>query len=246
MSDFQYAVALQDLPSQGATYPKDIEISLKPLTVKEELALERYAQSNSGYYRTLLQNVLISGNFSTQDLLFVDVQFLDLLRKLISFDITEEIKIGDVVCPNCSKLFDVIFELKEMKFSKIKEESIGKQFTFTDGMVVQISPVSMRTLLRVMTEYLTNNKSEDAGSEFLLAYMSACIAKVEGREFEGLIPMQKFIYNYFSNLYKYKDKKILEEIENNTTSSLSPLVRSCPHCEKDTEVAITPETRFQQ
>ena len=95
-------VPMSSLPSKGRTYPADLEIYVKPISVKDQMDLDRYNQSISEYYRILLKGVECQTpmvEFNKESLLLGDVQYLDLIRRLFSKDPEEEIEISDV-CPN--------------------------------------------------------------------------------------------------------------------------------------------------
>ena len=70
-------VDLLDLPSKGYSYPKDIEIYVRPLTIKEQIDMERYGISDAEYYNLILTGITIdncrtvisSGTVCPQDFL---------------------------------------------------------------------------------------------------------------------------------------------------------------------------------
>ena len=96
-------VSLEQLPSKGKPYPKDIEIYVRPLPIKQQMDMDRYGVSQAEYYQILLDGVTIKGGdgeFSKYDLLFYDVHFIDLVRRLFTFDPEEKITIKDVACSN--------------------------------------------------------------------------------------------------------------------------------------------------
>lgn len=86
-------IRFEDLPSKGFTYPKDIEIYVKPMTLKEEVSstVGRFEVSRAGYYETLLKNIDIQGNFDRKNLLYGDVQLIDLVRRLYTYELEEKI-----------------------------------------------------------------------------------------------------------------------------------------------------------
>ena len=81
-------ISTSNLPSKGFTYPEDIEIYVKPVTIKEEMSttLERFGVSKSGYYDNLLDNIEVKGGFDKNKLLFGDIQFIDLVRRMYSLN----------------------------------------------------------------------------------------------------------------------------------------------------------------
>ena len=46
-------IDLLDLPSKGYSYPKDIEIYIKPLSIKEQIDMERYGISDAEYFQMI-------------------------------------------------------------------------------------------------------------------------------------------------------------------------------------------------
>ena len=68
--DFHY------LPSHGVKYPDDIEIYVKPLSVKEQIDMERYGISDAECFQIILDGITIKGNFNKNNLLHSDTIFL--------------------------------------------------------------------------------------------------------------------------------------------------------------------------
>ena len=73
-------VRFDSLPSQGKLYPEDIEIYIRPVTIKEQIDMDRYGITQAEYYRKVLEGITIQGSFPKNKLLFHDVQLLDLER----------------------------------------------------------------------------------------------------------------------------------------------------------------------
>ena len=74
-------------------YPKDIEIYIKPLSIKEQIDMERYGISDAEYFQMILNGITIHGDFNKRNLLHSDIQFIDVVRRLFSFDVKDsEIK----------------------------------------------------------------------------------------------------------------------------------------------------------
>ena len=46
-------IELWQLPSKGYSYPKDIEIYVKPLSIKEQIDMERYGISDAEYFNMI-------------------------------------------------------------------------------------------------------------------------------------------------------------------------------------------------
>ena len=58
--------------------------------------------------------------------------------------------------------------------------------------------------------------------------------------------MRRFLMDYFSNLYKHKDVRILRKIETETTSKVKPITAICPVCGENVEVEVSPSVTFWQ
>ena len=65
-------VALDVLPSKGEIYPKDIEIYVKPLSIKQQMDMDRYGISQAEYYQLLLNGITVRGEYDKNNLLFYD------------------------------------------------------------------------------------------------------------------------------------------------------------------------------
>ena len=91
-------VRLTDLPSRGVTYPDDMELYVKPLSIREQMEMDRYGISQAEYYQILLDGITIRGNYNVNKLWFHDVQFMDIIRRLFTFDTEEEIVVSDYPC----------------------------------------------------------------------------------------------------------------------------------------------------
>ena len=61
-------VKLTDLPSKGVKYPQDIEIYVRPLSIKQQMDMDRYGVSQAEYYNILLNGIAIHGDFNKYDL----------------------------------------------------------------------------------------------------------------------------------------------------------------------------------
>ena len=116
-------VSLESLPSKGKKYPEDIEIYVKPLSIKEQMDMSRYGVTEAEYFKILLNGISIRGDFPKNQLFFHDVQFLDLVRRLYTFDIEEQIQIEDVVCDTCGESFKGSFHFHEIHFTDFSDDA---------------------------------------------------------------------------------------------------------------------------
>ena len=133
-------VSLLQLPSKGLKYPKDIEIYVRPLSVKQQMDMDRFGVTQAEYYRILLNGITIHGDFDKQDLFFYDVHFLDLVRRLFTFDPEEKISVRNIECTNpyCNGKVNIDFMTSELHCTDFNEDIFDKEFTFSDGLTVVI------------------------------------------------------------------------------------------------------------
>lgn len=239
-------VKLEQLPSKGKTYPDDIEIYVEPLHIRQQMDMDRYGVSQAEYYEILLKGIHIRGDFSVRDLLFYDVQFIDLVRRLFTFDPEERISIPNIQCTNpyCNGKAKVEFFTGELELTDFGEDIFGKEFTFSDGLTIEVSPITLDEFLEMSKKYITNKKGSIA--ETLIAYFTYCVKQVKDRQFKDVDHMRHFLMDYFSELYKHKDIQILRKLEKETISKVKPLVAICPECGENMEVEVTPSTSFWQ
>ena len=236
-------VSMDSLPSKGKVYPEGIEIYVKPLTIKEQMEMDRYGVTESEYFRTLLKGISIHGEFDKGNLLFHDVQFLDLVRRLYTFDIEEEIQI-DAQCAYCEEEFKGSFHFHELHFSDFEDDAFDQEYTFSDGLTIKVEPIKVIDFIEAGRKYFSSKKF--SVTDIYLGYLSLCVTDVKDRNFKNKELMQDFLYDYFGNLYMAKDKKILKAIEDKTVSFVEPIKLICPKCGEEVEVTVSPTTRFQQ
>ena len=239
-------ISLLQLPSKGKQYPQDIEIYVKPLAIKDQMDMDRYGISQAEYYQILLNGITIKGDFNKEDLLFYDVHFMDLVRRLFTFDPEEKITIKDVMCSNpyCDGKIKVDFLTSELECTDFPEDIFGKEFTFTDGLTITVSPITIAEFLDMSRQYITNKQG--TMSETLIAYFAFCTKSVKDRQFKDEAHMRRFLMDYYANLYKHKDVKILRKIESETTSKVKPIKAICPSCGENMEVEVNPSVTFWQ
>ena len=239
-------IPLTQLPSKGKPYPKDIEIYVQPLVIKDQMDMDRYGVSQAEYYQILLDGITIKGDYDKGDLLFYDVHFMDLVRRLFTFDPEEKISIKNVACTNpyCDGKLRVDFMTNELECTDFAEDIYNKEFTFTDGLTIVVSPITISEFLDMSKQYITNKKG--TMSETLIAYFAYCTKEVKDRQFKDAAHMRRFLMDYFSNLYKHKDVRILRKIETETTSKVKPITAICPVCGENVEVEVSPSVTFWQ
>ena len=68
-------VTLESLPSKGRTYPEDLEIFVKPLSIKEQMDMSRFGITEAEYFRVLLNGItcVSESNFPKKSLYLHDV-----------------------------------------------------------------------------------------------------------------------------------------------------------------------------
>lgn len=239
-------VKLEQLPSKGKVYPQDIEIYVEPLPARQQMDMDRYGISQAEYYNILLKGIHIRGEFDKNDLLFYDVHFLDLIRRLFTFDPEEKITIKDVPCENpyCNGKVRADFLTAELELTDFADDIFDKEFTFSDGLTIVIRPLTIADFLEMSRKYITNKQG--SVSETLMAYFTYCVVAVKDRQFKDIEHMRRFLMEYFSNIYKHKDIAVLRKIEKETVSKVKPLKVICPVCGENMEVEVNPSTTFWQ
>ena len=242
----------KNLPSRGYGYPKDLEIYVKPLSIKEQIDMERYGISDSEYFKMVLDGISLRGNFNKNDLLHSDVQFLDLVRRLYSFDINEEITIEGCKCVyrDCKHEFDYKFKIQDLEFTDFDKDIFNKHFIFGEGtedeLEVVVYPVTVSEYMTMSREFKNIKDKKTALSSMYTDYMCTCIREVVGREFKDLKDRNSFLKGYIGNLCTAKDKKLLKQIVDETLVKIKPFVVVCDDCDRETEVEVTPTSNFQQ
>jgi len=239
-------VRFDSLPSQGKIYPEDIEIYIKPLTVKEQIDMDRFGITQAEYYRKVLDGVTIQGNFPKNKLLFHDVQFLDLVRRLYTFDIESTIMVKDYPCSErfCNGTVSYEFTVDQIRFTDFAEDIFGKEFTFSDGMTVVVSPITIEDFIEMSKKYMSNKATNS--SDIILGYYTYCITDIRDREFKDKKSRDEFLLDYLGNIANHKDSKLLKQIEEETVSIMEPFETICPNCGSVVEVRISPSTQFHQ
>ena len=264
-----HPVNLSWLPSRGTPYPDNMEILVSPVTIKERRLLE--GNSTSQYYRTLLEGITISGApFKKLDLIYADVQFLDLVRRIYSFEQDKQIYVTGYTCPHCGaedikprfNCTDIEFEdLKEEVFGKEKVlkdaetgEEIpqfipGKEYKFADGMTVVASPLTVGEYIDLATKYLSNipeNKIAEKMADLYIGEYTYLIKQIPGREFKDDVARREFLEDYLSMLFLDEDQELLDQIEADCTSIMKPVEYKCPECGETVEVYVTPSMKFHK
>ena len=245
-------VDLPQLPSKGYNYPKDIEIYVRPLTIKEQIDMERYGISDAEYFNMLLSGITIHGNFNKRNLLHSDVQFLDVVRRLFSFDTKDVIRIDECKCiyPDCRHEFSYEFTMDQLDFTEFKKDIFGKHFIFGEGtedeLEVVVSPITVDEYIKMSREFRNHSDKKSAMSSMYTDYMCGCIREVVGRTFKDDRDRNSFLKGYIENLCMAKDKKLLKQIVNETIIKIKPFTLLCESCGRETEVEVTPTSNFQQ
>ena len=245
-------VDLLQLPSKGYGYPKDIEIYVKPLSVKEQIDMERYGISDAEYFRILLGGITIHGDFNKNNLLHSDVQFMDIVRRLFSYDTRDKITIEDCVCmyPDCGHKFNYEFTIDQIEFTDFKKDIFGKHFRFQEGtedeLEIVISPVTVSEYMKMSKEFRNDSSKKNSLSAMYTDYMCACTREIVGRTFKDDRDRNSYLKGYIENLCMAKDKKVLKQIIDETIIKVKPFVLTCEACGRETEVVVRPTSNFQQ
>lgn len=245
-------VLLEQLPSRGFAYPDNIEIYVKPMTLREQIDMDRYGITQAEYFQTILNGVTISGNFNKNDLLHADVQFLDVVRRLYSFDTKDKIIIKDEPCmyPDCDNKFDFEFTMEQIEFTDFSKDIFGKHFIFGEGtdnpLEVTVSPLTVSEFIDMSKRIRNFTDRKNAVSNIFLEYCCTCIREVIGREFKNKQDRNSFLKGYLSELSSAADKKVAKAIEDETVIQIKPFKVLCENCGRETEVVVSPTSNFQQ
>lgn len=245
-------IDLLQLPSKGYSYPKDIEIYVKPLSIKEQIDMERYGISDSEYFQMILNGITIHGDFNKRNLLHSDVQFIDVVRRLFSFDTKDKIRIDDCTCiyKDCNHKFSYEFTMDQLEFTDFNEDIFGKHFIFGEGtedeLEVVVSPITVAEYINMSREFRNHSDKKDALSSMYSDYMCGCIREVIGRTFKNERDRNSFLKGYIENLWTAKDKKLLKQIVEETIIKIKPFMLICESCGRVTEVEVRPTSNFQQ
>lgn len=264
-----HAVNLSWLPSKGFPYPENMEILVSPITIRERRLLE--GNSAAQYYRTLLNGITINGaDFRKLDLIYADVQYLDLVRRIYTFEPKKEIYLVDYNCPHCGaedikpkfKCTDIDFETLDKKVFK-KEKKLkdpetgddivqvipGKEYKFSDGTVVVASPITVGDYIDLATKYLSNisdSKMAESMADLYIGEYTYLIKQIQGQEFSDDKERRMYIEDYISMLFLDEDQEVLDKIESDCTSVMTPIEYTCPQCGETVEVYVTPTMRFHK
>lgn len=262
-----HAVNTTWLPSKGVPYPEDIEIAVTPLSIRERRLLEGSTQAQ--YYRNLLDGIVVHGDFDKNDLIFHDVNFLDLVRRIYTFEKDKTITVSGYVCPHCgSDDTKVTFNFTELEFEDFvdgifgKVETLkneegeeskhlipGKAYTFSDGMTVYARPMTVGDYIDMSTKYLTNfneNRRQEKLADLYTGLFSYMIVGVKDREYKSVNDMREFLFDYIGSLYKDSDAKVLDQIETDMSIIIKPIKINCAECGGELEVYVNPSMTFQQ
>ena len=245
-------IDLWQLPSKGYSYPQDIEIYIKPLTIKEQIDMERYGISDAEYFNMILNGITIHGDFNKRNLLHSDVQFIDIVRRLFSFDTRDKIRIEGCKCmyPDCGHTFNYEFTMDEITFTDFNEDIFGKHFIFGEGtddeLEVVVSPITVSEYIKMSREFRNHANKQNALSAMYTDYMCVCIREIVDRTFKDDKDRNAFLKSYIENLYLGKDKKLLKQIVDETIIKVEPFTLLCESCGRETEVVVSPTANFQQ
>ena len=263
-----HQVPFDILPSKGVPYPKNIEILVAPIRIRERRQLEGATQAT--YYEKLLEGIQINGGpFDKKQLLFADVQFLDLVRRIHSFSLDKEINIKEYRCPHCGEVSEVSFKFEEIEFEDfvpdifetikkgtddetgepIEIKYPGKLYKFSDGLEVVATPLTVGDYIDLAIKYLSNVTEKNMVNKMAdvyIAQFSYLIKEVIGQSFVSDDFRRKFVYDYISNLYKAEDENLLAQIENDTVVDITPILRACSNCGGNMEVYVQASLTFQQ
>lgn len=271
-SDDYTQVNMSQLPSKGMGYPENIEIFVTPLTIKERKQLE--GASHAEYFRTILRGVRVEGGpFKKDNLLFADVQFLDLVRRIVTFENDRKLVMAEVPCYWCGEqnikieftaedieyedidpsIFKTVRKFKEVMEdgTEVEDEKTyaGKFYKFEDGLEVLVSPLTIAEFIDLAVRHNSNASEEKQGetnADLYVSQFTYLIKDVVGREFKDVKARRTFVKDYIEGLTSSEDEEVLDKIEIDTTVSAKPFITTCPDCGKEVEVYMNASARFHK
>ena len=195
-------VPLDHLPSKGFTYPKDLEIKVSPMSIKDQIDMDRYGISDSDYFKILLSGVEITTKeaFYKNDLIHFDVQFLDIVRRLYSFDVNESITLEGCKCNyrDCEAEFNYRFKFDDITFTDFKEDIFGREITLGEGtddeIVIKVSPLTTGEYTDMSREFRNFTNKRTMMSSMYTEYLCALIREVKDRTFKNTKDRNAFLF----------------------------------------------------
>ena len=217
---------VDELPSQGLSYPEDTKFYVRPFTYGEVLRLnEPNTREDEGeIYRILLTGIRSTGGFDTSKLTVPDFKYLSLLRKFSTFDTD----ISFEFTFECSKCFasqtkvlkfvdNFVFVDLSIKSLPIKLESLG------DKKNLEFHPVTVGSFI---TAYNESKKDVTRLRVKLMAsqFVSSSITQKEAEE----------IVTNSSGI----DIDKLEKIDELLFHDVKPIVVECSKCKNKASYPI--------
>ena len=243
-------VGFESLPSRGIIYPQDLEIYVKPLSLKEQIDMERYGITQAEYFNTILEGITVNGPMDKNNLLYADVQFMDIVRRLFSYDTKDRIILKDETCKFCGHKFDYEFRVDQLEFTDFSKDIFGKHFKFGEGtddeLEIVISPLTITEFISMSKQIRNYSDKKNALSSIFLEYCCMCTREVVGREFKDRRDRDSFLKGYLANIYTGQDKKTAKQIEDETVIEVKPFKLLCEECGREVEVLVSPTSTFQQ
>ena len=245
-------IEFKNLPSRGLGYPEDIEIYVKPLTIKEQIDMDRYGISQAEYFQIILNGITIHGNFNKNNLLYADVQFIDVVRRLYSFDVKDKIILKGETCNyrDCQNEFDYEFTMDQIEFTDFNKDIFGKHFIFNKGgedeLEIVVSPLTVSEFISMSKKARLYQSKKTALSDTFFEYCCVCTREIVGREFKTKDERDAFLKGYLGSITSATDKKTLKAIEDETVVTIKPFKVICENCGRETEVMVQPTSNFQQ
>lgn len=259
------------LPSRGRCYPSNCEIYITPLNVRQQMEMDKYGVTTAEYYNTCLQGVTLqNASFPKDKILFADLQYIDLMRRLFTFDTQQEVKVSNLVCwgvdeGTCTEdNLTYSFKVSDIQFEELSEDLFeevpigtadetglvptvqGKKYTFSDGLEIVVAPLTAKEFIDMSVKYVTNNKKVTQ-ADMYIAYLSYAVKYIFGdKVFKDKNDMREFLFDYIGNICNSKDMEVLAKIEKETLSNIIPFKFHCPKCGKELEVRVSPNTQFHQ
>ena len=222
----QTHVKVHDLPSRYLPYPPNSTIWIKPYNFSE---LEKIQSCNSNETKILPTLIALNKNNgikliginSIEDLDFIDFMYINMLRKVISFD-ENSFNLEGFSCPYCKKDIEkVTLDCRAINFAEIEEEvkALPIGYTLSNGEEIECSTLTVGSALQL-------NLSAQVESD--LTRLSYKITNMN----------QKEAYDLLSEVSDGEDLINLQLLNALTDFENNYVEIDCPDCKKKLNVRV--------
>lgn len=223
----QSYIKVNDLPSRYLPYKNtDVSIWIKPYNFRELEKLEMSKSNEQEILPVLIalnksDSIKLVGIDSIEDLDFIDFLYINMLRKIITFD-ENSFNLENFDCPYCKKHINKItLDCRVFNFAEIEKdvESLPIYYNLLDGTEIECSTLTVRKALELN---LSNN------TDSMLTRLSYKITNFS----------QKEAYDLLSNITNGEDLVNLQVLNALTDIDNNYVELDCPHCKKKINVRV--------